>query len=128
MEAIPFSIEKYNDLVRDKQSHILLTNSKAPVRILCTDRQHQYCPIVGIVLYVHEQNVTTWTLGGINNGDNNKNLIIVPKPPVSLGWVAVLLRHGDVKDVSVLYPDKEALLATVGARMLSEPIEIFAKP
>lgn len=129
MEAIPFSIESYDKLVCTDKTHIVKTRSERRVDIYTT--KHRSLRDVSMVVGAVDFAVIKWFDDGrydLNNPGHQLDLVIVPKPPVSLGWVAVLLRHGDVKDVSVLYPDKEALLATVGARMLSEPIEIFAKP
>lgn len=128
MEAIPFSIEKYNDLVVRKETHIVKTIAETPVRILCDDRLGCDYPIVGLILYKHEQEVDSWTIDGKCRMGSGKDLYISPKPPVSLGWAAVYQQNSISYFTRLCETRQEVLRRYEGAQFLSEPIEIFAKP
>lgn len=133
MEAIPFSIEKYEKFVCTDKTHIVQTAGKLPVRVICTDIKDNKTPVAGLIdtgekEVAHGSSATGNCKTGYNADLHSHRLVIVPKPPVSLGWAAVL--NTSPKPISTgLYVERQHLIDAVGEEnLLCEPYQFFVKP
>ncbi len=79
------------DLERAKAGDPVETVRGNNVRILCFDRQHLYCPMVGIVTDTGStEDIFTWTINGkVNISGGNSLYDLVMAPVKKEGWLNI---------------------------------------
>lgn len=89
MPDTSFSIERYQKLVVEDQTHILILDDskQSAVRIICTERKATW-PIVALINKGPVENESE-TVEYYTVNQATAVLQIVPKPPKSLGWINI---------------------------------------
>lgn len=90
MEAkrIPFTIEKYNQLVLKKKTHKLQQRDETPV-VLYTTEGRGAQPLVGQT-DDDDDSIMRWNSDGTyeyNRQLSDNDLVLLGPPPVSIGWI-----------------------------------------
>ena len=111
IKQIAFTIANYNEYVKFGKTHEVKTGLGIPVRIICTDKLSTNFPIVGLYTEAGQEFGLSFTEKGkytVREHFTDRDLVITPIPPLSLGWMAVY-QSGEEHRSSRLFTTRQQL-------------------